>query len=47
MQWWWSVLLGVATGVVSFWVALIVVVWRMRLDGVGVWDAARLLPDLA
>lgn len=46
MQWWWSVLLGVVAGVALLWVVLVVVVWGMRPDGVGVRDATRLLPDL-
>lgn len=46
MQWWWSALLGVVVGVALLWVALVVVVWCTRPDGVGVRDAVRLLPDL-
>ncbi|MFC6158271.1 YkvA family protein [Kribbella jiaozuonensis] len=43
---WWSVLIGVAGGVLLLWVALIVALWIGKPDELTVRDALRLLPDL-
>jgi uncharacterized membrane protein YkvA (DUF1232 family) len=43
---WWSVLIGVAGGVLLLWLALIVALWIGRPDDLTVKDALRLLPDL-
>ncbi|HEY0475598.1 MAG TPA: YkvA family protein, partial [Kribbella sp.] len=43
---WWSVLIGVAGGVLLLWLALIVALWIGRPDELRLRDALRLLPDL-
>ncbi|WP_371405846.1 DUF1232 domain-containing protein [Kribbella sp. NBC_00662] len=43
---WWSVLIGVAGGVLLLWVALIAALWIGKPDELTVRDALRLLPDL-
>jgi uncharacterized membrane protein YkvA (DUF1232 family) len=43
---WWSVLIGVAGGVLLLWVALIVALWIGKPDELTVRDVLRLLPDL-
>jgi uncharacterized membrane protein YkvA (DUF1232 family) len=43
---WWSVVAGIAGGVVLLWVALIVALWFVRPDELRIRDALRLLPDL-
>lgn len=43
---WWSVLIGVAGGVLLLWVALIVALWIGKPDDLRIRDALRLLPDL-
>ncbi|MFD3404301.1 YkvA family protein [Kribbella sp. NPDC058693] len=43
---WWSVLIGVAGGVLLLWMALIVALWIGKPDELTVRDAMRLLPDL-
>jgi uncharacterized membrane protein YkvA (DUF1232 family) len=43
---WWLVPMTVIAGVVLIWAALIVALWFVKPDDVGVRDAMRLLPDL-
>ncbi|TDW21401.1 hypothetical protein [Kribbella kalugense] len=43
---WWSVVAGVAGGVVLLWIVLIVALWFVRPDELRIRDALRLLPDL-
>lgn len=42
---WWSIGLGVVAGLILLWLALVVVLWAMKPDDIGLRDAARLLPD--
>ncbi len=42
----WSTLASVAAGLVLLWLALIVVVWRLRPDELTLKEGLRLLPDL-
>lgn len=42
----WSVLVGVAGGIVLLWSALVVALWIGRPDELRIRDALRLLPDL-
>lgn len=43
---WWLIPMSVIAGVVLIWAALIVALWFVKPDDVGVRDAMRLLPDL-
>ena len=43
---WWSIALGIVTGLMLLWLALAVVLWLTKPDGIGLREAARLLPDL-
>jgi uncharacterized membrane protein YkvA (DUF1232 family) len=43
---WWQVLLAVLGGLALLWLALLVVLWRVRPDGMTTSAALRLLPDL-
>jgi uncharacterized membrane protein YkvA (DUF1232 family) len=43
---WWLIPVSVIAGVVLIWAALIVALWFVKPDDVGVRDAMRLLPDL-
>jgi uncharacterized membrane protein YkvA (DUF1232 family) len=43
---WWSVVAGIAGGVVLLWIVLIVALWFVRPDDLRIRDALRLLPDL-
>jgi hypothetical protein len=43
---WWLIPMSVIAGVVLIWAALIVALWFVKPDDVGVPDAMRLLPDL-
>ena len=43
---WWSMVAGVAAGVLLLWTALIVALWLVRPDELRIRDALRLLPDL-
>lgn len=42
----WSTLAGVVAGLILLWLALIVLVWRLRPDELTLAQAMRLLPDL-
>jgi uncharacterized membrane protein YkvA (DUF1232 family) len=43
---WWQVLLSVLGGLLLLWLVLLVVLWRVRPDGLTISAALRLLPDL-
>ena len=43
---WWLIPTSVIAGVVLIWAALIVALWFVKPDDVGVRDAMRLLPDV-
>lgn len=43
---WWSVVVGIAGGVLLLWIALMVALWFVRPDELRIRDALRLLPDL-
>lgn len=46
---WWRIVIAVAAGLMSFWVILLVVLWRARRhqpDQIRVVDALRLVPDV-
>ena len=43
---WWQVLVGVLGGLALLWLAMLVVLWRVRPDGMTTSAALRLLPDL-
>jgi uncharacterized membrane protein YkvA (DUF1232 family) len=43
---WWQVLVGVAAGLAVLWLALLLVLWRVRPDGATLREALRLLPDV-
>lgn len=43
---WWQVLVGVASGLAVLWLALLVVLWRVKPDAPGLREALRLLPDV-
>ena len=47
MDSWWTVLIGVAAGLVVVWVGLLVALWLGRPDQMTIRDALRLLPDVA
>ena len=44
---WWRLLLEVAAGLFLLWLALLLVLWRVRPDETGLRDLLRLLPDVA
>lgn len=43
---WWQVLVAVASGLLLVWLLLLLFLWRVRPDEVGLREAARLLPDV-
>ncbi|TPG32751.1 YkvA family protein [Mycolicibacterium hodleri] len=43
---WWSIPLGIISGSIVLWVALVAALWSAKPDDVGLRDVARLLPDL-
>jgi uncharacterized membrane protein YkvA (DUF1232 family) len=43
---WWQTLLGVLGGLLLLWLVLLLVLWRVRPDGLTTSAALRLLPDL-
>ena len=43
---WWQTLLGVVGGLLLLWLVLLLVLWRVRPDGLTTSAALRLLPDL-
>jgi uncharacterized membrane protein YkvA (DUF1232 family) len=43
---WWELALGVLTGLLLLWLALLVVLWRTAPGESGLREALRLLPDL-
>ena len=46
MDHWWTVPIGVLTGLIVVWVALVGTLWAARPDDVSLRDALRLLPDV-
>ena len=45
MQQWWQVLISVVVALLSFWLLLILLLWKAKPDDMSVRAAARLLPD--
>jgi uncharacterized membrane protein YkvA (DUF1232 family) len=43
---WWTVPLGIAAGLLSLWLVLLLVLWRTRPEETRLREALRLLPDL-
>ncbi|MCW2516140.1 MAG: hypothetical protein JWR11_5182 [Mycobacterium sp.] len=43
---WWVIVVGIVGGVVLIWVVLVVALWFVKPDAIGLRDALRLLPDL-
>ena len=43
---WWQVLLSVVGGLLLLWLVMLLVLWRVRPDGLTASAALRLLPDL-
>ena len=43
---WWQLVVSVAGGLLLLWLVLLVVLWRVRPDGMTTTAALRLLPDL-
>ena len=43
---WWQTLLGVLGGLLLLWLVMLLVLWRIRPDGLTTSAALRLLPDL-
>jgi uncharacterized membrane protein YkvA (DUF1232 family) len=43
---WWQVLVAVVNGLLTLWLALLLVLWRVRPDGAALREALRLLPDV-
>ncbi len=43
---WWSVLLGIAGGLLVLWLAVVLVLWLVKPDGARLADSIRLLPDI-
>jgi uncharacterized membrane protein YkvA (DUF1232 family) len=43
---WWQVLVAVVGGLLALWLALLLVLWRVRPDGASLREALRLLPDV-
>jgi uncharacterized membrane protein YkvA (DUF1232 family) len=46
MSSWWTIVAGLAAGVLLVWCALLVALWTVRPDQMALRDALRLLPDV-